>query len=361
MPAIAHPLLSFWRSAWLACAAMLAFAASAAEFPAPQEGNFIAKDFKFHTGQVLPELRIHYVTVGAPTGEPVLMLHGTTGSTGSMLTPAFAGELFGPGQPLDASRYFIIIPDAIGTGKSTKPSDGLRAKFPQYNYDDMVDAQYRLVKEGLRIKHLRLVMGNSMGGMQTWMWGVKHPDEMDALVPMASQPTEMSSRNWMLRRLIVDSIRNDPEWNSGNYAKQPRSAQFASVFFGIATSGGTLATYKSAPTRAQADKILDERLNAKFPLDANDVLYQWASSADYNPSPGLERIQAAVLVINAADDERNPPETGIMDRELKRIKNAKYLLIPASDQTAGHGTTGSARWFKAQLAEFLQQAPRRGM
>jgi homoserine O-acetyltransferase/O-succinyltransferase len=361
MPATPHPLLSFWRGASLACVAALAFAASAAEFPAPQDGNFIAKDFEFHTGQVMPELRIHYVTIGAPTGEPVLMLHGTTGSAASMMTPAFGGELYGPGQPLDASRYYIIIPDAIGIGKSTKPSDGLRAKFPQYNYDDMVDAQYRLVKEGLGIKHLRLVMGNSMGGMQTWMWGVKHPEEMDALVPMASQPTEMSSRNWMLRRLIVDSIRNDPEWNNGNYTKQPRSAHFASVFFGIATSGGTLATYKAAPTRTQADKLLDDRLNAKFPLDANDVLFQWASSADYNPSPGLERIQAAVLVINAADDERNPPETGIMDRELKRIKNAKYYLIPASDQTAGHGTTGSAKWFKSQLAEFLQQAPRRGM
>jgi len=361
MRQIANPLRSLRRGAWFACAAMLAFAAGAAEFPAPKEGNFIEKDFKFHTGQVMPELRIHYVTVGNPSGEPVLMLHGTTGSTASMLTPAFAGELYGPGQPLDASRYFIIIPDAIGIGKSTKPSDGLRAKFPQYNYDDMVDAQYRLVKEGLGIKHLRLVMGNSMGGMQTWMWGVKHPNEMDALVPMASQPTEMSSRNWMLRRLIVDSIRNDPEWNNGNYTKQPRSAQFASVFFGIATSGGTLATYKAAPTRAQADKILDDRLNAKFALDANDVLYQWASSADYNPSPGLERIQAAVLVINAADDERNPPETGVMDRELKRIKNARYYLIPASPETAGHGTTGSAKWFKSQLAEFLQQAPHRGM
>jgi homoserine O-acetyltransferase/O-succinyltransferase len=361
MPAIANPLSSFWRGAALACAAFLAFAANAAEFPSPQEGNFIIKDFKFHTGEVMPELRIHYVTVGAPTGEPVLMLHGTTGSTKSMLTPAFAGELYGPGQPLDASRYYIIIPDAIGTGKSTKPSDGLRAKFPHYDYDDMVNAQYRLVKEGLGIKHLRLVMGNSMGGMQTWMWGVEHPDDMDALVPMASQPTQMSSRNWMMRRMILESIRNDPDWNNGNYTKQPRSAQFASVFFGIATSGGTLAHYKAAPTREQADKILDSRLNAPFALDANDALYQWASSADYNPSPGLERIQAALLVINAADDERNPPETGVMDRELKRVKNAKYYLIPASDQTAGHGTTGSAKWFKSQLADFLQQAPHRGM
>ena len=349
-----------WRTALGVCAAFAAFAAHGADYPAPQEGSWIAKDFRFHTGQVLAELRIHYVTVGAATGEPVLILHGTTGSAQSMLTPAFAGELFGPGQPLDASRYYIIIPDAIGTGQSTKPSDGLRASFPHYNYDDMVDAQHRLVKEHLGVKHLRAVMGNSMGGMQTWMWGEKYPGEMDALVPMASQPAEMSSRNWMMRRLIVDSIRNDAEWNKGNYKKQPRSAQFASVFFGIATSGGSLATYKAAPTRAQADKILDARLTVPFPLDANDVLYQWDSSGDYNPSSGLERIQATVLAINSADDERNPPETGIMDRALKRLANGSYYLIPASDETAGHGTTGQARWYKAQLALFLTTAPRSG-
>jgi homoserine O-acetyltransferase len=360
MTPIAYSLQFLSRTVLLACAAMLALAAGAAEYPAPQDGNWVTKNFKFHTGEVLPELRIHYVTVGAPTGEPVLILHGTTGSTASMLTPGYAGELFGPGQALDANRYYIIIPDAIGSGKSSKPSDGLRANFPHYNYDDMVEAQYRLVKEHLGVKHLRLVTGNSMGGMQTWMWGQKYPGDMDALAPMASQPTEMSSRNWMLRRLIVDSIRNDPEWNNGNYTKQPRSAQFASVFFGIATSGGTLATYKAAPTRAQADKILDARLNGKFALDANDALYQWASSADYNASTDLERIQATVLAINAADDERNPPETGIMERELKRVKNGKLYLIPASDQTAGHGTTAQAKWFKSQLAELLQQAPRIG-
>jgi homoserine O-acetyltransferase len=352
--------LRLWRTALGVFAAFAAFAAHGADYPAPQEGSWIAKDFRFHTGQVLAELRIHYVTVGAATGEPVLILHGTTGSAKSMLTPAFAGELFGAGQPLDASRYYIIIPDAIGTGQTAKPSDGLRASFPRYNYDDMVDAQHRLVKEHLGVKHLRAVMGNSMGGMQTWMWGMKYPGEMDALVPMASQPAEMSSRNWMMRRLIVDSIRNDPEWNDGNYKKQPRSAQFASVFFGIATSGGSLATYKAAPTRAQADRILDARLTAPFPLDANDVLYQWDSSGDYNPSAGLERIQAAVLAINSADDERNPPETGIMDRAMKRLANGSYYLIPASDQTAGHGTTGQARWYKAQLALFLTAAPRRG-
>jgi homoserine O-acetyltransferase len=221
-----------------------------------------------------------------------------------------------------------------------------------------VQAQYRLITEVLGIRHLRLVIGNSMGGMHTWLWGVKYPGFMDALAPMASQPTAMSSRNWMMRRMITDAVRNDPDWNNGNYTKQPRSAQFASVFFGIATSGGSLATYKAAPTRALADKILDARLAAPFPLDANDVLYQWASSGDYNPAPGLERIQAAVLAINSADDERNPPETGIMDRAIKRLANGSYYLIPASDQTAGHGTTGQARWYKAQLANFLETAPR---
>jgi homoserine O-acetyltransferase len=197
--------------------------------------------------------------------------------------------------------------------------------------------------------------------MHAWMWGVKYPNAMDALVPMACQPTEMSSRNWMMRRLLTESIRRDPEWNNGNYTVQPRSAQFASVFFATATNGGNLAMYKAAPTRAQADKLLETRLSAPFAADANDILYQWEASADYNPSPGLERIQAAVLAINAADDERNPPETGIMEREMKRVKNGSYYLIPASDRTTGHGTTGQATWWKAQLSELLQKAPRRGL
>lgn len=343
-----------WRLVLACLAFALSFAASAQNFPAPREGDFVLKDFRFHTGQVLPEVRMHYVTLGAPSGEPVLVLHGTAGSSASMLTPAFAGELFGPGQPLDASKYFIVIPDSLGHGKSTKPSDGLRASFPKYDYDDMVEAQYRLVKEGLGIKHLRLVIGNSMGGMQTWIWGTKYPGEMDALVPMACQPSEMSSRNWILRRLITDSITSDPEWNGGNYTRQPKAAQFASVFFGFATSGGDLALYKAAPTREKADALLDARMKAPFPADANDVLYQWGSSGSYNPSPNLEKIQAQVLAINAADDERNPPETGIMEREMKRVKNGRYSLIPASDQTAGHGTTGSAKWYRDQLAELLR-------
>ena len=235
----------------------------AADYPTPQEGSWVMRDFRFHTGEVLPELRMNYATVGAPTGEPVVIMHGTAGSSASMLTPAFAGELFGPGQPLDARRYYIILPDALGTGKSSKPSDGLRMKFPKYNYDDMVDAQYRLVREHLGLRHVRVVMGNSMGGMETWLWAQKYPGYMDIAVPMASLPIEMSSRNWMLRRLIIDSIRNDPEWMNGNYTKQPRSLQFALVYFGIATSGGTQALYKAAPTREKADQLLDARLNAR--------------------------------------------------------------------------------------------------
>jgi len=317
------------------------------------------RDFRFHTGEALPELRLGYTTVGAPSGEPVVVLHGTTGSGAGMLTPAFAGELFGAGQPLDANRYYVILPDSIGTGKSSKPSDGMRASFPKYNYDDMVAAQYRLVTEHLGVKHLRLALGNSMGGMQTWIWAQKYPDYMDVAVPMASLPTEMSGRNWLMRRLIIDSIRNDPEWMNGNYTKQPRSLQFASVFFAIGTNGGNQGLYKLAPTRDKADQLLNQRLSAPFRGDANDHLYQWDASRDYNPSPGLERIQAVLLAINSADDERNPPELGLLDREIKRVKNGRVYLIPGSDQTVGHGTTGQARFWKQELGEVLRTAPRR--
>ncbi|QCK85215.1 alpha/beta fold hydrolase [Phreatobacter aquaticus] len=336
-------------------------AASAADYPEPKRGTYVARDFRFHTGQVIPELKLSYVTIGNPTGEPVLVLHGTAGSAANMLNPGFAGELFGAGQPLDAAKYFIIIPDAIGAGQSSKPSDGLRAQFPRYNYDDMVAGHHRLVTEGLGIRRLRLVIGNSMGGMQTWVWGVTHPDFMDALVPMASQPTEMSSRNWMMRRLIIDTVRNDPAWNNGNYTTQPPSLRVANAFYGIATNGGTLAYQQMAPTREAADKLLDARLAAPFGADANDFMYQWDASRDYNPAPRLERIKAALLVINSADDERNPPETGIMDRELKRVAGARLLLIPASTETRGHGTTGMARLWKRELQEFLAQVPRRAM
>jgi homoserine O-acetyltransferase/O-succinyltransferase len=337
--------------------AFIAAPAIAADYPAPKTGEWVARDFKFHTGEVMPELRLAYTTVGDPSGQPVVVLHGTTGSATSMLTPAFAGELFGAGQPLDATKYYIIIPDSIGHGKSSKPSDGLKAKFPRYNYADMVDAQYRLVTEGLRINHVRLVIGNSMGGMHTWLWGVKYPDFMDALAPMASQPTAMASRNWMMRRLIIDSIRNDPDWKGGDYTTQPKAFRTAAVFFNLGTNGGTLALQKMAPTREAADKLLDQRLAALTNADANDYLYQWESSGDYDPSPGLGRIKAAVLVINAADDERNPPETGLTEAALKPIKTARLFLIPASEETRGHCTTGMAKFYKQPLAELLQTTP----
>ena len=349
------------------CAALAAILLSiatpvmAADYPAPKQGDWIAKDFKLHTGETMPELKLHYTTVGEPSGQPVLVLHGTGGSGASMLSPAFAGELFGAGQPLDASKYYIIIPDAIGHGKSSKPSDGMKTSFPKYNYDDMVEAQHRLVKEGLGVKHLRLVIGNSMGGMQTWLWAQKYPDYMDAAVPMASQPTAMASRNWMMRRMLIETIRQDPEYNNGNYTTQPRIVKIANLFYATGTIGGNLALQKAAPTSAQADKLIEARLAAPLTIDTNDYLYAWESSRDYDAAPGLERIDAAVLAINSADDERNPPESGIMERELKRVKNGKLLLIPATDATAGHGTTASAKWYAKELQEFLNAAPKRSM
>ncbi|RVT92248.1 alpha/beta fold hydrolase [Rhodovarius crocodyli] len=327
--------------------------AQAAEFPTPREGSFIARDFRFHTRETLPELRIRYFTLGEPTGQPVLILHGTAGSARNMLSQAFAGELFGPGQPLDAQRHFIIIPDALGAAGSSKPSDGLGARFPRYNYADMVQAQHRLVTEGLGIRHLRLVLGNSMGGMHAWLWGVTYPDFMDAVVPMASQPTEMASRNWIMRRLLIETIRQDPAYNNGNYTTQPPSMRLADVMFSAATNGGTLHYQRIAPTREAADKLVDERLAAPARSDANDFIWQWDASRDYNPAPLLGRIKARVLAINAADDERNPPETGLMQAAMQRIPGARYVLIPASDQTMGHGTTNRARFWRDELRSFL--------
>jgi homoserine O-acetyltransferase/O-succinyltransferase len=335
---------------------LFAFSGLAADYPAPNQGEWIVRDFRFHTGEVLPELRLHYTTVGAPSGEPVLILHGSTGAGTNMLNPNFAGELFGPGQPLDTSRYFIILPDALGAGKSSKPSDGLRTRFPKYNYDDIVQAQYRLVTEHLGVRRLRLVLGTSAGGMQTWVWGVTYPDFMEALVPLASQPVEVAGRNWITRRMLIDAIRNDPEWNGGNYPKQPRSLQTAQVYFSMATSGGTQALYKAAPTQDKADQLVNERLAQRSSADANDVIYQYEASRGYNPAPKIESIKARLLAINSADDERNPPELGILEREIKRVKNGRYVLIPGSEETRGHGTTGMAKLWKQHLAELLQPA-----
>jgi homoserine O-acetyltransferase len=349
------------RVALSATLALTSFTAVAADYPAPKQGDWIAKDFKFHTGETISELRLHYTTVGEPTGQPVLVLHGTGGSAASMLTPTFAGELFGAGQPLDAAKYYIIIPDSLGHGKSSKPSDGMKTAFPKYNYEDMVDAHYRLINEGLGVKHLRLVIGNSMGGMHTWIWGVRYPQAMDILVPMASQPTEMAARNWMLRRMMLDTIRNDPDYNGGNYTAQPRMMKYAINAYSIATGGGTLGYQTLAPTAAKADKMVDDRLAIPVTSDANDFIYQWQASHDYNPSGQLERIEATLLAINAADDERNPPETGLTDAALKRVKNGRLYLIPASTETRGHLTTGNAAFYSQQLQELLQMAAQRAM
>ena len=340
---------------------MTSLAAGAADYPAPHQGDWIAGKFKFHTGEVMPELRLHYATIGNPANPPVLVLHGSGGSSASLLTPTFAGELFGPGQPLDANKYFIILPDGLGHGLSSKPSDGMKTAFPKYDYADMVDAQYRLVKEGLGIRHLRLVIGNSMGGMHTWLWGVKYPDFMDVLVPMASQPTAMAARNWMLRRMMIETIRNDPGYNDGNYTSQPRMMNYAVNAFQIASSGGTLGYQTLAPTAAKADKMIDDRLALPVTADANDFIYQWQASHDYDPSPAMEKIQANLLAINAADDERNPPETGVTEAAIRRIKNGRLYLIPASTETRGHLTTGNAKFYATELRGLLQTAPQRAM
>ncbi|HEX3061442.1 MAG TPA: alpha/beta fold hydrolase [Usitatibacter sp.] len=350
--------MNCWTSRLAAFAAVLASAAMAADLPSSKEGDWIAPEFRFHTGEVLKDVRMHYVTFGDPKNDAILVLHGTGGSSQSMLTPGFAGLLFGPGQPLDASRYYIIVTDALGAGKSAKPSDGLRAKFPRYDYDDMVEGQHRLLIEHLGVKHLRMVIGNSMGGMQAWMWAGRYPGYVDIAVPMACLPTAMSGRNWIMRRLLVDSIRGDPGYLGGEYKEQPHGFKMAAAFYGYAMAGGNQALYKAAPTSESGDKLVNARLAAPFKADANDFVYQWESSYDYDPSPGLERITATVLAINAADDERNPPELGILDREIQRVKNGRVLLIPASPETSGHLTTGSARFYKDELARVLREAPR---
>jgi homoserine O-acetyltransferase/O-succinyltransferase len=349
-------LTTFCSSISSVAALLFATTAFAAD-PAPQKpGDWTVTDFRFHTGEVLPQLNLHYVTIGEPTGAPVLVLHGSSGSGQTMLGPNFAGELFGPGQPLDAAKYFIIVPDSLGAGKSSKPSNGLRMAFPKFSYEDQVRAQYRLVTEHLGVKHLKLIVGQSMGGMHAWMWGEMYPDAMDVLVPMASQPAAMSGRNWVLRRMMIDAIKADPAWNNGNYTQQPPSFRYVATFFSFATAGGTQSFFRRAPTRSLADKLVEQRLGQKFGADANDYIYAYDAARDYDPSPGLETIKARVLAINAADDERNPVELGILPREIKRVKNGTYYEIPASPETSGHGTPGNAKWWKHLLPELLSDA-----
>jgi len=318
-----------------------------------KEGDFVLNDFTFHDGSKLAALSMHYITLGDPKSPAVLALHGTNGNGGQFLSPDFGGELFGPGQPLDASKYFIILPDMIGAGKSSRPSDGLKMRFPHYTYDDMVVATHRLLTEGLKVKHLRLVMGNSMGGMLTWVWGETYPDFMDGLVPMAATPGPMSGRNWILRRMVIETIKSDTAWNNGDYTRQPNSLRVANAFFGFATSGGNLGLQKRAPTREAGDRLVDAQLAAPFAGDANDAIYQLDASRDYDPSSKLASITAPLLAITSADDERNPPETRLMERGIAQVKKGQAFLIPASEDTRGHGTTGAARFWKDRLAKFL--------
>ena len=334
--------------------------AQAAEYPTPQEADYVVRNFQFADGARLPELRIHYRTLGTPQKDAkgsvtnaVIVGHGTGGSGTQFLRAEFAGELFGAGQPLDAAHYFIVLTDAIGHGKSAKPSDGLRAKFPQYGYTDMVEAQYRLLTEGLGVNHLRLVMGTSMGGMQTWVWGERHPEFMDALMPLASLPAQISGRNRVWRKTIIDAIRNDPAWNGGNYTSQPPSLSTAAslIFF---MGSNPILRQEQMPTLAKADEVLAENsANAMRQQDANDMLYQVSASWDYDPAPGLEKIRAPLLAVNFADDLINPPELGILEREIKRVKRGTAVVVPASAQTRGHGTHTLAAVWKQYLVTLL--------
>ncbi len=342
-----------------AFSAAAAFSVQAAEYPNQQSGVFTVPSFTFHTGETLENFNLGYTTLGNRAGEPVLVLHGTNGGSSAMLADGFAGQLFGKGQPLDADKYFIIIPDAIGTGKSSKPSDGLRAKFPHYNYADMVLGQYRLVTEGFGVKHLRLIVGNSMGGMQTWLWATTYPEFMDAALPLASLPQAMSGRNWMTRRMIVDLIKGDPDYKDGNYEQQPAMAGIANTFFNLATNGGTLRLHKLGPDGASASAYVDKQLAAPFKKDANDTLYQWASSEDYDPSADLHKISAPLLAVNSADDERNPQIFGTLERASKENPNISFYIIPESEETLGHGTTMQAKYWKAELVKLLERAPHR--
>ncbi|MGH9897901.1 MAG: alpha/beta fold hydrolase [Pyrinomonadaceae bacterium] len=339
----------------------VAVVTAAAKYPQPAPGDFVIRDFTFKSGEVLPELKLHYVTLGTPVKDnagivrnAVLILHGTGGSHQQFLRDQFAGELFGPGQLLDATRYFIIIPDSIGHGESSKPSDGLHARFPHYTYDDMVLAQYRLLTEKLGVHHLRLVMGTSMGGMHTWVWSETYPDFMDRSMPLASLPVQIAGRNRMQRKMIIDAIRTDPEWNNGEYKTQPRGIVTANYLLMIMGSS-PLQMQKMTSTREATDKLFDETIKARVAqTDANDLLYQLDASREYDPAPKLEAIKARLLAINSADDEINPPELGIIDREIKRVRHGRFVLLPVSDQTRGHGTHTLAVLWKQYLVELLQ-------
>jgi len=368
---------SVYRMSWLAeyderpmrlpalvVTAMLLFgsdpAAGQMSWPNQREDNFILTDFRFASGETLPELRLHYVTLGTPRRNAagsitngVVLLHGTSGSSASWLQATLGGELFAKGQPLDAAQYFIVIPDGIGAGGSSKPSDGLRAKFPHYRYRDAVEAQYRLVTEGLGIRHLRMVLGTSMGGMQTWMWGEMYPTFMDGLVPIASQPIAISGRNWITRRIRIEAIRNDPEWNGGNYDRNPTRYVYTLPLAQLMTEN-VVRLQDMAPTRESADAFYQKLVGDARRNDANNVLYATEAVMDYDPSKDLETIRARLLAINFADDALNPPELNVLEPAIRRIPNAKHVLIPAGPDTHGHFTYMRAAMWKRHLAEFMR-------
>jgi len=332
--------------------------------PAPHEGDFVIHNFRFQSGETTPEVRMHYTTLGTPvkdasgrTTNAVLILHGTGGTGHQFLSPIFAGVLFGPGQLLDASKYYLILPDNIGHGKSSKPSDGMHARFPQYDYADMVSLQHELLAKGLGVDHLRLVMGTSMGCMHSWMWGEAYPGEMDALMPLACLPVEIAGRNRWWREMIIDGIRQDPEWKNGEYTGEPRAALQVSADFLLIAGSAPLHMQQDMPTRDAADKHLEESVKRiTTGLDANDFLYAVSASRDYDPSSQLSSIKVPVMFINSADDFINPPELGIAEREIKKVKNAKFVLLAASEKTHGHGTHSWAAVWQQYLKELLERS-----
>jgi homoserine O-acetyltransferase len=333
--------------------------------PSRPGADVVLRNFHFADGESLPELRIHYIALGTPRRDArgsvrnaVLVLHGTTGSGGGFLSRTFAGELFGPGQLLDTSRFFVVLPDGIGHGASSKPSDGMHARFPRYTYDDMVDAQHRLLVEGLKVDHLYLVMGTSMGCMHAWVWGERYPTFVDGLVPLACAPRQIAGRNRMMRKMIIDAIRTDPDWRGGDYTAPPERGLRTALAMLFMMTSSPLQQQKAAPTRDSADAFIANYVNGRLrTTDANDMLYAFDASRDYDPSSKLESIRAAVLAINSADDVVNPPELGIMEQLIPRVAHARYVLIPTSDRTRGHGTHSLPAVWKDYLAEFLGQLP----
>jgi homoserine O-acetyltransferase len=336
-------------------------ALAAPAYPDQRDGDFVVADFALANGEHLANARFHYTVLGTPRRDAsgaienaVMLLHGTTGSGKNFLAQSLGGELFGPGQPLDASRYFIILPDAIGHGGSSKPSDGLKGHFPHYGYVDAVEGQYRMVTEGLGIRHLKLVLGTSMGGMQTWIWGERHPNFMDALMPIASQPVPIAGRNMLWRQLIIEAIRDDPAWHGGDYAKEPSGFVHALPIFNIMVNNATVLQ-QAGPSRVKAAALYDQWVaDYAKTTDANDYLYWFESSYDYDPSTDLEKIQARLTAVNFADDLLNPAELGTMEAAMARIKTGRYVLIPASPMTRGHQTLALAAVWKNALADLLK-------